>query len=43
VIAAYKGHDDLVRILLEEGAPTEEADPTFGALLQAATKVIQKQ
>jgi ankyrin repeat protein len=37
-IAAYKGHDDVVRILLEEGAPTEEADPTLSALLQAATK-----
>lgn len=37
-IAAYKGHDDVVRLLLEEGAPTEEADPTLSALLQAATK-----
>lgn len=37
-IAAYKGHDDVVRILLEEGAPTEEDDPTLSALLQAATK-----
>ena len=37
-IAAYKGHDDVVKLLLEEGAPTEEADPTLSALLQAATK-----
>jgi hypothetical protein len=37
-IAAYKGHDDVVRLLLEEGAPTEEDDPTLSALLQAATK-----
>jgi len=37
-IAAYKGHDDVVRLLLEQGAPTEEADPTLSALLQAATK-----
>ncbi len=37
-IAAYKGHDDVVRLLLEEGAPTEEADPSLSALLQAATK-----
>ena len=37
-IAAYKGHDEVVRLLLEEGAPTEEADPTLSALLQAATK-----
>ena len=37
-IAAYKGHDDVVRLLLEEGAPTEEEDPTLSALLQAATK-----
>merc|ERR1712127_119142 len=26
------------KLLLEEGAPTEEADPTLSALLQAATK-----
>lgn len=37
-IAAYKGHDDCVRLLLEDGAPTEEDDPTLSALLQAATK-----
>jgi len=37
-IAAYKGHDEVVKLLLEEGAPTEEADPTLSALLQAATK-----
>lgn len=37
-IAAYKGHDEVVRLLLEEGAPTEEDDPTLSALLQAATK-----
>lgn len=37
-IAAYKGHDDVVKLLLDEGAPTEEADPTLSALLQAATK-----
>jgi ankyrin repeat protein len=37
-IAAYKGHDAVVRLLLEEGAPTEEDDPTLSALLQAATK-----
>ena len=37
-IAAYKGHDEVVRMLLEEGAPTEEDDPTLSALLQAATK-----
>lgn len=37
-IAAYKGHDDVVKLLLEEGAPTEEEDPTLSALLQAATK-----
>ena len=37
-IAAYKGHDDVVRLLLEQGAPTEEEDPTLSALLQAATK-----
>ncbi len=37
-IAAYKGHDDVVELLLEQGAPTEEADPTLSALLQAATK-----
>lgn len=37
-IAAYKGHDDVVRLLLEESAPTEEEDPTLSALLQAATK-----
>lgn len=37
-IAAYKGHDEVVKLLLEEGAPTEEEDPTLSALLQAATK-----
>lgn len=37
-IAAYKGHDEVVRLLLEDGAPTEEDDPTLSALLQAATK-----
>ena len=37
-IAAYKGHDECVRLLLEDGAPTEEDDPTLSALLQAATK-----
>ena len=37
-IAAYKGHDTCVRLLLEDGAPTEEDDPTLSALLQAATK-----
>lgn len=37
-IAAYKGHDEVVRLLLEEEAPTEEDDPTLSALLQAATK-----
>lgn len=37
-IAAYKGHDEVVRLLLEDGAPTEEEDPTLSALLQAATK-----
>ncbi len=37
-IAAYKGHDEVVRLLLEKGAPTEEEDPTLSALLQAATK-----
>lgn len=41
-IAAYKGHDEVVRLLLEEGAPTEEADPTLSALLQAATKGLPK-
>ena len=37
-IAAYKGHDACVRMILEDGAPTEEEDPTLSALLQAATK-----
>lgn len=37
-IAAYKGHNEVVRMLLEDGAPTEEDDPTLSALLQAATK-----
>ena len=37
-IAAYKGHDEVVSYLLDVGAPTEEADPTLSALLQAATK-----
>lgn len=37
-IAAYKGHDEVVKLLLREGAPTEEEDPTLSALLQAATK-----
>jgi len=37
-IAAYKGHDEVVKLLLEEGAPTEEDDRTLSALLQAATK-----
>jgi ankyrin repeat protein len=37
-IAAYKGHDEVVLLLLEKGAPTEEEDPTLSALLQAATK-----
>ena len=37
-IAAYKGHDEVVRLLLDADAPTEEDDPTLSALLQAATK-----
>jgi hypothetical protein len=37
-IAAYKGHNEVVRLLLDVGAPTEEGDPTLSALLQAATK-----